>query len=424
MNELSPQGKVAMDLLNQGEESISLFFRNATGLDIFYPLREAGWFSPEQNPAPYRDEKQGLYIIPHWPVLDYLERVAKESALPENQHYAEALMLILREVTWPTSGERVDNFRTWDSFSRIISALPSDVIKIQDIDLIDDWLNTQFPDISLVGYEVSEKLLPKLLKSDNQREIELAIRVVDVVSRIKWVDKKVANNKIRKETITPIDPYWLNRIFQSNAQVIGYKCGLTALNMLRSNLREVNSKNNSDQLSYIWCPAIEDNQQRRIAMDIKSILLFALRDALLGYAEKNSLEAKDYLRQMFDDGSQVALRLAIYATDRRFDLFKEVFQEAFKPSLLDIRLLHELHSLLAHHFNELTPENKTQIIEAIEGLSEIWIQDRQVTAISNAHLRLRWLSALKETKNARVHELYRKYMAITEPELIDLPPDN
>ena len=409
--------KADINLLKEGKEYVRPFFQNATGLDIFYPLKEEGWFSPEKNLAPFIDEKQGLHIIPHWPVLEYLERVADESVSPEHRQYAEELMQILGEVTRPPNGKKVDNFDTWHSFSKIISRMPTDVIKIEDIELIADWLDTQFIGSSLVVHEIGHEFLPKLLKSDDQHQIELAIRVIDVLSRIKWVDKKVGEIVTHKVPITAVEPYWLNEIFQSNAETIGYKCGLTVLNMLRSRLTEVTNVNNLDRLSYLWCSAIEDHQQNRGAKEIKSILLSTLCDALLGYAEKNSLEAKEYIRQMFNDESQIAVRLAIYATDKRFDLFSGVFLEVFKPRLLDVRLMHELYSLLAHHFDELPLENKTQIIEAIEELSEIWIQDREKTATANAELRLSWLSALKETKDKRVHELYAKYMALTKHEL-------
>jgi len=137
---------------------------------------------------------------------------------------------------------------------------------------------------------------------------------------------------------------------------------------------------------------------------------------LLGYAEKNSQEAKNYVRQLFTGELQVFVRLAIYVTDVRFDIFGEVFQQVFKPSMLNIHLVEELHSLFSHHFDELPPENKTRVIEAIEGLSEIWIHNREEMEALNAKLRLRWFSPLKETKNERVHELYEKYMAITKHE--------
>jgi len=125
--------KVDINLLKEGGEYASIFFRSATGMDIFYPLKDKGWFSPERNPAPFIDMKQSLYRIPRWPALDYLERVAEESALPGNRQYAEGLMQILREVTRPPDGEKVDNFNTWYSFSKIISSLPTNVIKIEDI---------------------------------------------------------------------------------------------------------------------------------------------------------------------------------------------------------------------------------------------------------------------------------------------------
>ena len=124
MTDLSPQKRAAISLLSEGEEYVFLFFRKAKGLDIFFPLKDSGWFSADKNPAPIKHATEDVYTIPRWPVLDYLEKVAIESALPENKVYAEALMQIMRDVTRPLNAKKVDNTTTWWAFSKMISALP------------------------------------------------------------------------------------------------------------------------------------------------------------------------------------------------------------------------------------------------------------------------------------------------------------
>jgi hypothetical protein len=413
MTDLSPQKRAAMSLLSEGEEYVFLFFRKAKGLDIFFPLKDSGWFLADKNPAPIKHATEDVYTIPRWPVLDYLEKVAIESALPENKVYAAALMQIIRDVTRPLNAKKVDNTTTWWSFSKMISALPTDVIQLDDIELIADWLDTRFPQANLVGTEIGESFLPKLLISDGVHDISLATRVVDVATRIKWVDIRTGDNETKKEPTTSIDPYWLNELFKgsNNAKKLGEKCGSSVIELLRSRLSE--ASRDLDHVSYIWRPAIEDHPQNHSdTRDIKSILLSALREAFLGFAERNPEQFRDYVRLLFSDKSQVAARLAIYLSDRRFDVLNQVFAQAFESKLLSAPFRHEMYSLLANHFQDCSEPEKSRLLDAIDSLEASWAE-QDVKVVATASLRLGWFSALKNSGNDRALLLHSKYLSVT-----------
>src|SRR5438132_1873471 len=113
MTDLTPKQRAALELLEQGEEYQNYFFQKVRGLTWFQPLRERGFFEASRNPSAKEASEPGFYTIPHWVVLDYLERVSAECGKRADLRLAEDLLEILRDVTRPKIGEAADNYRTW-----------------------------------------------------------------------------------------------------------------------------------------------------------------------------------------------------------------------------------------------------------------------------------------------------------------------
>jgi hypothetical protein len=422
MNKLSPEKESAIALLDEGEEYVALFFRKAKGLDIFSRLKEKGWFSPDKNPAPVEAREEGYNSIPYWPVLEYLEKISSDCALPENREYAEELMEIIRSVTRPPDTNKVDNYRTWHSFTKILAKLPTDVIRVEDIELVADWLDSRFS-TSLVSGEIGRSLLPKLLKEESGHDLMLAEKIVEVVTRVRLVEKKMPIVRDRREAVPVLDPYWLNRLFEQNGKKLGEKCGRSVIDLLQKRLFEVMRYGDQDRFSYLWRPVIEDDERNLAHMrEAENILVSALRDTLFGYSNRDPNSAKNYVKEFYSKGSQVLTRLALHITNERYDLFREVFWDVLSPDLFNRNLQHELYLLLDNRFREFAHEQQSRVVEIIDDLVADWVEgEKRETA--NAYIRLEWLCALKEKGNRRVDQLYEKYLKITgrEPENPDLP---
>ena len=77
---LTPKQKTAFDLLKEGPEYQRYFFNRADDIRLLMPLKEEGFLGSSNNPAPIESEdKKGLFTIPFWPALTYLEKVTKEA---------------------------------------------------------------------------------------------------------------------------------------------------------------------------------------------------------------------------------------------------------------------------------------------------------------------------------------------------------
>ena len=164
------------------------FFERVSDIYWFVALREAGYFNADNNPKPSPADQEGLYSIPQWNVLPYLERVSQQVSKPGSEKYIADLLAIIKDVsTYKNAiGQHIDNYRTWYYFAKILANLPTEKITKEIIDLIPTWLDTKFSS-SLPGREITEKLLPKFLNSENSKDWEKAERLIEIITEIKWV---------------------------------------------------------------------------------------------------------------------------------------------------------------------------------------------------------------------------------------------
>ena len=76
------------------------------------------------------------------------------------------------------------NWRTWWSLATVLSQLPLDVLTDQDVDMIRSWLAGRF-ESNMVGQELGEKLLPRLLDSAEPANWHRAMLLVDALTMVR-----------------------------------------------------------------------------------------------------------------------------------------------------------------------------------------------------------------------------------------------
>lgn len=406
----APEMKFAVDLCRKGKEYGNYFFGKLVQKEWIDYLKSFGFF--KNNPPPIESPKQaGLYAVPQWPVLDYLEKVSKECNEPEDHQYAEALMQIIRDVTRPKDGEKADNYRTWWYFTKIMSNLPADVIKLDDIDLVNDWLDSKFR-ISLVDGELANVFMPKLLQSSVESDWKKATKLVEIVTRIRWVEIKYSEDHVVREPHAIIDPIYLQELFKKNHDLLGGRCGNEVTEILKTQLKEVLRPDKDDLYSYIWRPAIEDHEQN-IGNDTRNVLISGLRDVLLAYPDTQTADAKSALHGLFNENILILKRIALYIINERYGTFADLFWEVITHELFDINLRHELFELLKRHFRDFSPTQQNQLVDIIDALTKDWREGADKTLL-DAGLRLDWFQALKGQGNERVDRLYEEYLRIVK----------
>lgn len=417
MRKLNVKEKDLLSRILKKPELQPFFFRKLKGLHWFKPLNDSGFFAPEKNPkpvsAPVSAREAGLVNIPFWPVTEYLVKTSEELSNPENEEYAVKFIELLRIITLHAKAENYSNYRTWWQLAIIIRNIPVHLIKLEDIDLIDYWLDDPYGS-GLVAEEVGEKWMPVLLERQDDHSHQIALRLLDCVYKVNFVEEKIGDYK-RKEPLLRYDAYHAEKISKKNvAKLSGRKLGLPAVEIFQSRLVSILNECNNDSWSSIWRKAIEKHDQNGSREDADDLIVAAYRDCLSGFIDNNAKEATDYLRSTFGGQYQTLKRVAIHAVDKQYAVLKNLVDTALLPEYFHDNFRHELWHLLNGHYNEFSSDQKNKVIEIIEGF-EVVDEDKSVNARATAYKRAIWLSAIKDYSD-RTIELYKKYTNITKAE--------
>jgi len=386
-------------------------FRKLVSTEWLLPLKEKGYLSPDRNPAPRPAEKEGYYTIPYWNVLDYLERVSNQVTEKSDPKYAQTLMEIIRSVSnyRGEGGERIDNYRTDWIFVKIMTNLPTPFVKIRDIELIRDFLDSRWG-FSLVASEIGKEFLPKLLKNG---EREKALKLLEIATSIKWVDK---NGK--EEPVPLMEEYELNDLFEKNKRDVSNLFPLAAAQSIGKTIEEITNKKQSE-FNVIWIPAIEDHPQNRFSHRFQNVLVRMARALLNAAVNKDEKSARGVLNELLQKGHPVFRRLSISAIDTNWSSCSDLFWGfADRNILTDRNLGHEIHTLFINHFNSFSDEEKNRILKWIEEGPDWKVREKDERVIERrvAYWKQIWLSALIVSGHKPAVELYEEYKRITETE--------
>ena len=415
MTQFTSKEKAVLSLLEEGEKAVeSYFFSKIKGTDLkwFRPLMEKGYFDPSQNPPPYNSGEEDRFIIPFWPALQYLEKISDECSKPENREYAEELLGIIRNVTRPQEGNRIDNYRTWSVLARILSNIPNSLIQESDMELVGDWLETE-SDTSVLGSSLSKRLLPKLLNSDQPGDWRKATKLIQVVTSIRDAENGSQKLPRCKESHTALDSYSLKILFKENSTNLGKKAGKDLVPILVRRIEESLTSESDDDLSYIWRGAIEDHEQNVFRDDARNIFISALRDLLVAFTSQQSESGKSILYDLLQHELKLVRRISLYVVNVEFYQFKVLFWKILDPTWFQSVYFHEMYQLLNNRFSIFDSTQQNQLIDIIEDLSESWPPEENADRLNKIN-RLRWLEAIQGKGNARADQVYQEYIFETE----------
>ena len=207
------------------------------------PLKDKGYFSPEKVPQPIPADNKGLFTIPEWNILPYLEQVSGQVNTPGNEGYIDELLNIIKEVTaYHVSGDKcLDNCRTWWYFVKILLNIPANRIPFDIVEQTYYWLDSKF-DNTLQGADIATKLLPKFLDSDDPEDWKKAEKIAEIITDIRWVPLPEGRTDAfgkKEEPKTLLDPYWLLKSLKVNGPKVGEKCSEDIILTLADRLKEI-----------------------------------------------------------------------------------------------------------------------------------------------------------------------------------------
>ncbi|MDO8663071.1 MAG: hypothetical protein Q7K98_07660 [Candidatus Omnitrophota bacterium] len=390
----SSQIKIAIDYCRKGQEYSLYFLKNLSNPKWLSHLYASGFFA--FNPVPVESEKnEGFYSIPLWAAVIFLEKIAVGLGKKDK----ERMLDIIRKVSKPAPpAVKQDNWRTWQSFVKILSKLQIDDILSDDIEMIAEWLYSKF-DTSMVVIEIGKTLLPKVLTE--VKTAEDANKVVRII--------QIVLDSVRVERRHGMMSHGLQKMFKNNSDLLGEKCGLALLEIIRNKLESV-VEEKDDAYCYIWRPAIEDSEQNVASDEYRHILIAGFRDIYLKFASFHNAET--FLQSCYESPRDIIQRIAFYVIGKLFDKYKKLAEEILlkdaNKTFLKSNYHHELYFLITKHFTLLSTDVQSSVIDIISGLTGDWKDDSDKDRL-NCMLRRRWLYAVKQSGYNISNELEDKY---------------
>jgi len=399
MSSLSPTQKDAIKKIVEKPQLQSYFFKEVTGLKWFDELKKHGFFNPECEPK-----------SSDWPILIYLEKTALE--LPDNHRYIDEYLEFIRSVSSYSKNIPDANTRTWWYLAKLLRFIPTDRLLESDVEHFKLWLSS--PDKMLVGLELGEQLLPRLLQDPQAIKNIIAEGLLKVFLTIEWRPSRY--DRIRQEPNLILDDYWANQVFKTIAGLVGENLGVNGLKLIQSALEEVLNYQSNDKTSFIWRPAIEDHDQNKEHEDPENLLVTLFRDALLSLNFGNSA-SREYVLDLLDSELLTLQRMAIFVLgEKRSDFIEEIGHVVAEKFFDKTSVHHELYHFLNKSYRLLYDAKKTDVLDLIVKNSEGSADpDAEETTqkIQNAYGMLRLLSAINGQGFQKADDFYQAQLEIT-----------
>lgn len=432
------------------------FFEKRGEIKWFDELKKRGYFNPNLETAPQESKDKGIFFIPQWNVLPYLEKVSQKVNILENKKYIDELLSIIKNVTeyHIKHNKILDNYRTWWYFVKILCNLPNEKINDEIISLIPIWLDSRF-DNTLPAKEILEKLLPKFLKSDDPDNLRKAENIVDIVTEIKWLPKYTEQHKkeIREkyknifdkpeeqrteeekreiavfgldeeEPKTIIDIHSLTKSFINNkvASKVGEKCSESVIFKLADKLKSIFEKEQPSgrvDLSGIWFSSLFITPN---IYDTRQIITLILREMLLAKAKKDINITKTIFNKFLSEDYKYPLfkRLVLFVIGTEWQSYQDIFWNMINEDengdfFNDPDYEAEIYTILQKYGNQFSSIEK----EKIKNIIEAKVPDKphpegKYREYYSAYQKQKWYSALKADNYFA--SLYEKYKNITKKE--------
>ena len=415
MSELSVKERDLLQRIDKKEDLRPLFFRKVKGIKWFDELSKRGYFKPDQNPRPITDDEEGYVTIPIWQVLHYLVKTAPELASENDNSYAEKFLKILMSTTEYARANKFGNHRTWGEFSEIIGHIPSELLKWEDLEIIDYWLDDRYEN-GYVAERLCEKWLLRLLASTNSHERKLGTQLLKYIYKIVFVDRDEGERKRPAATLR-VDHHYIDRITKRVAKRSGQGLGRPAVLIFDRQLRRILETLNNDSWSCLWQPAIEEHEQNKYRHDAENVLIEAYRDSLAGYVLSKPTKAVDYIAEMFSDQNKTIRRLAIHTVDTNYEICQGLSDMLIDRQHFEDNVRHETWQFLSHHYCRLGEHQKREILNLILQISKS-DDDGKVHIKATAYSQAIWLAAIKRFGSTE-KDLYDEKCRVAESE-----PDN
>jgi hypothetical protein len=369
-------------------------------------LKEQNYFDPKNNPHPkIIDDKKGLFVVPYWNVLGYLENLSKQLKIKPDDEITKQLVEIVNSII----EKRVENYRTDWMLIKTIFNLPIECITENYIKFIRTALLTN---TVLVSNEILATVLPYLIeKKAKERTLELLKILIDF--------KKEAS-PFSQDYVSVLDNYWLEEILNKFQKKIFELCGIDSAYTAISKIEEILNQDGS-RFSFSSVNTIEDSPQNLSHNTYERLCISFLRNSLIFEGPE---KIKGLAKNLLNNKYPIFQRLALHLIDVYYSSLKELFWEIDKNLLENFSLTHELYKFFENQCEKFSDGEIERLVDWIEK-QDIKIPRELETKQTEkekfiAFRKKYWLTPLLNCKKEAITRLYEKYDK-ENPEKIEHP---
>lgn len=401
--------------ISNDTEYRTYFFRNAPKyqkLDLWlFPLKERGFFAPQDNPEPKEDENnKGFYSIPYWDILDFLEAVSIQNKEEPKEEITNALLEIVNGIInyKKANGLKVDNYRSDWYMVKILFNLPHEKITLEHIDFIHISLKeSKF--FRILNMDIEKFVLPVIIEYEMKEHL---LKLLKIIFDYKVIDK----GKSYQEREPLLEKYWLNSLLEKHTSSMVKLIDVDGLGILISLIKQVIAEDEA-AFNNVWIATIEEHPQNSFPDRYDNQLISFARD-LLEYLEADRV--KRFIEQFLDEEHPIFKRLAFHTINNKYDRLKELFWNWFDAhkDTINTTFKHEFYKLLEDNNSKFNDEEFDKIIDWIESLDYKKYYDDvspEQLEVLTAYKKKEWLWSIKSSKKAK--DLYEKYHIVNSSEL-------
>ena len=369
---------------------------------FFDALQAAGFFAPTSNPAPVAGDQENTIRVPFWAPLGYLKTVAARSGQDNDAQLAAKVMNVVRHVSaWrDNNGEPRVNYHTNRTFAEIFGLVPTSAVSLGDVDMIGHWLNDPFERMLIVS-ELDKGAMSRFLGSSEPENWQKAVRVLYHVTTVAWQKNGEENEAVPRSVV---NDFWLGKLIKHHATEIGTKAGSNAADVMIERVREVFSTRLRSAHSSLFRPSVGEDTQNYRWRSVENRVVEGLRDVLLGWSEKDSAGARAMIERMLGDDLQMVRRVGVYILAQRWGVMRNLYRGNTIATLFNAGHTHELYHLLHERFAEMSPEQQSATLRAIQNLPRPDSGDDSENL--RRHSQYRWLSAINGEGCAPADQLF------------------
>ncbi len=381
-------------------------------LDWLQFVYKNGYIKPDKVPGPKKDESDGMYWMPWWNAIKYLNAVA-EDAEKINGNTSGLLIKIIEEHFNYFMKKKHDrtsiNRRIENCLLRLIAAIPANKITEKHVEYIRFLLNSAWHNYSFE--QISDILLPKLMQAKKKDIVIELFKVAIDYRKPNDIDK---NGNSELESLLDRNSIQLRKLIDRNVVNLCPEYAFEFVKILTDKISKIIKEHGDhDRFNVFRINDITNINPPRYSRGYEKQLVYATV-SLVKKIDKES-EVEQLIKSLEKKSHPIFNRIKYCVFSDHFKEFpKLVWQYVEKdPPIKYDECQRERYLFLRNNAKAFDEIHMDQILEWIEKLDAYYSdknekQKQQYEAIEKKE----WLSALEDADNVKVKELYDKYNKI------------